>query len=515
MALISLTSSVASASSVYQNNATYSPNKAIDGNSSTYYNSNAATTSEHWTLDLNGIATINFISIIGLANFGNRLNNIQVIASANADFSSSVVVGTTPSTVSTQSVVITPPNPISNIRYIRLQKTVIQNAINDLLTIAEVRIDGVFSDATTYTLTAPAISVGSVGVVSGNFTVALPTNTTLPTPVTITPSDNGAGGTFSPTTVQLSKSILSATFTYTPTTPGAKLISTVNNGNLINPSTVRYTAMVLIPLVSAIASASSVYQNNATYSPNKAIDGNSSTYYNSNAATTSEHWTLDLDRIATINCIGIIGLANFGNRLNNIQVIASANADFSSSVVVGTTPSTVSTQSVVITPPNPISNIRYIRLQKTVIQNAINDLLTIAEVRIDGVFSDATTYTLTAPAISVGSVGVVSGNFTVALPTNTTLPTPVTITPSDNGAGGTFSPTTVQLSKSILSATFTYTPTTSGAKLISTVNNGNLINPSTVNYIAIAQKYGFIDNNRKQLNRQRLTSNRLTGITRA
>jgi phage tail P2-like protein len=77
--------------------------------------------------------------------------------------------------------------------------------------------------AVTYTLIGPA--AGYIGVASTVFTVALPINTITSAPVTITPSDGGAGGTFTPASVQLDQTLRSlydkaaggsATFTYTP-----------------------------------------------------------------------------------------------------------------------------------------------------------------------------------------------------------------------------------------------------------------------------------------------------------
>jgi len=76
--------------------------------------------------------------------------------------------------------------------------------------------------AVTYSLTGPAS--GYFGQPSTVFTVALPLNTITNGPVTITPDDGGAGGTFTPASVQLQATVRSwvektggesATFTYT------------------------------------------------------------------------------------------------------------------------------------------------------------------------------------------------------------------------------------------------------------------------------------------------------------
>lgn len=94
--------------------------------------------------------------------------------------------------------------------------------------------EDIVAQATTYTLTSPTTTAPSgFGVV---YTVALPSGTTLNSPVTITFSDNSGGGTFAPATVQLSSNAGSATTTYTPGTVGTKSISTTNNSTLTNPA---------------------------------------------------------------------------------------------------------------------------------------------------------------------------------------------------------------------------------------------------------------------------------------
>lgn len=97
---------------------------------------------------------------------------------------------------------------------------------------------GAASAATALTLSGP--SSGSVGVASSAFTVSA--NGTLAANVTVSLSDGGAGGTFTPTSVTLTSAATSGTFTYTPASTGAKTISFTNSGGLANPSDVTYTA---------------------------------------------------------------------------------------------------------------------------------------------------------------------------------------------------------------------------------------------------------------------------------
>ena len=105
--------------------------------------------------------------------------------------------------------------------------------------------------ATSYTLTGP--TSGTSGVASTAFTVALPANQGLDIPAVVTPADAGTGtaGVFTPTFVRLTSTARSATFTYTPGSTGAKVISVTNvtdgsNGlianTLTNPANITYTS---------------------------------------------------------------------------------------------------------------------------------------------------------------------------------------------------------------------------------------------------------------------------------
>jgi hypothetical protein len=94
--------------------------------------------------------------------------------------------------------------------------------------------------ATTYIFSGP--TSGNTGAASTAFTVHLPSGQTVPAPVTISPSDGGGGGAFTPATVNLTTAAPSATFTYTPASAGAKIIAVTNSGSLTDPSSITYTA---------------------------------------------------------------------------------------------------------------------------------------------------------------------------------------------------------------------------------------------------------------------------------
>lgn len=96
---------------------------------------------------------------------------------------------------------------------------------------------------TVYFLTGP--SNGTVSTPSSNFTV--PYRGMLTAPVTVTPNSNGAGGTFTPSSVTLAANTYNpvATFTYTP--PAGALttrIDVTNNGSLTNPAGIVFSTEV-------------------------------------------------------------------------------------------------------------------------------------------------------------------------------------------------------------------------------------------------------------------------------
>lgn len=98
-------------------------------------------------------------------------------------------------------------------------------------------------------------------------------------------------------------------------------------------------------------------------------------------------------------------------------------------------------------------------------------------------YGAATAVTMAAPA--GGPELVPSANFTIGA--NGSITGTVTVTPSDGGAGGTFTPTSVAISSGTPTATFTYTPPAGSAtRTISVTNNGGLTNPSSVSYVVNA-----------------------------
>lgn len=104
--------------------------------------------------------------------------------------------------------------------------------------------------ATSVLFTGP--TSGSNGVASTAFTVAFKGNTSFPYPINFTVADAGTGtaGAFSKTIIHLSQNQTSNTFTYTPGSTGAKVISLTNDAGtstdgsalVANPSSITYTS---------------------------------------------------------------------------------------------------------------------------------------------------------------------------------------------------------------------------------------------------------------------------------
>lgn len=94
-----------------------------------------------------------------------------------------------------------------------------------------------------------------------------------------------------------------------------------------------------------------------------------------------------------------------------------------------------------------------------------------------------TSYTLSGP--TTGYQNAETTNFTVVL--NENAISTVTITPSDGGSGGTFSPTSVSITSGNNSGTFTYTPSSSGNITISTSDDSSLTDPSSITFNAVSE----------------------------
>lgn len=385
--------------------------------------------------------------------------------------------------------------------------------------------------ATAVTLTGP--SSGALGAASTNFTAGA--NGSITGTITVTPSDSGGGGTFTPTTVNISNGTPTATFTYTPSTSGAKSITVTNNGSLSNPAALTYTptatAVTLSgPSTCTVGSPSSPFTvganaaltSSVTVTPSDSGGGGtfSPTSVVISSGTPTATFTYTAGSVGTKS----ISVTNNGSLTNpsalsvtastspatavtlsgpssglvgsaSTNFTAGANGTITGTVVVtpndssggGTfTPTTVSLSS-----GTPTATFTYTAGSggaKSI--GVTNDGGLTNPSAITYTASAATTYTATGP--SGGSVGVASTNFTVTLGSGGVVGN-VTVTPSDGGDGGTFTPSTVNINNGSTSATFTYTAASSGAKTLSFTNNGGLTNPSNLTYTATTDQTIYCD----------------------
>jgi lysophospholipase L1-like esterase len=97
-------------------------------------------------------------------------------------------------------------------------------------------------ESTAYTV-VPQIA-GAVNIASSLF-LLYPNNDGPFAPITITPSDNGGGGVFTPSSIAIDTlQTTPGSFRYTPGSAGVKTISYTNSASLANPGTTTFTATV-------------------------------------------------------------------------------------------------------------------------------------------------------------------------------------------------------------------------------------------------------------------------------
>jgi hypothetical protein len=146
--------------------------------------------------------------------------------------------------------------------------------------------DGVQPNASALTMTGP--TSGSVGAASAAFTVALsPVGSNLSGTAVATPSDGGAGGTFNPTSLNLTQGSPSGTFTYTPSSSGNKTISLTNNASLSNPTSITLSVAAVDSQAPNLSSPVGTQTGSTTATATVSTDeGNGTLYYMVSTNTT-------------------------------------------------------------------------------------------------------------------------------------------------------------------------------------------------------------------------------------
>ncbi len=109
---------------------------------------------------------------------------------------------------------------------------------SNIWNVAAILFNGSATAATATTLSGP--TSGTVGVASTNFTAGA--NGSITGTVVVTPSDGGAGGTFTPTSVSISSGTPTGTFTYTAASTSPATIGIGDNGGLTDATSITFTA---------------------------------------------------------------------------------------------------------------------------------------------------------------------------------------------------------------------------------------------------------------------------------
>lgn len=379
--------------------------------------------------------------------------------------------------------------------------------------------------ATTVTLGGPLSGIN--GAASNNFTVS--TNAPVSGTVVVTPSDGGGGGTFSPTTISLNSSNRSGTFTYTPASTGAKTLSVINDGGLSNPTSRTYTsassgatAMTLTgpstgpigaysglftvgtngPITGTIrVSLTDDYYGAGTYVPPfidltnalptatfavKLVNDYTLHIYATNDAGLGAPVAPMYDAQPAATALTLSGPTSGASGTPSTNFTVGANGALGSNVIVtpASASGTFNPSTVELTGIAPTATFTYTPSGPGTTSVSITNgsgLGNPSSISYTA-SSAATAVTFTGP--TSGDVNSASTNFTVGA--NGTITGTVVVTPSSGGGGGTFSPTSVSISSGAPTATFTYTPTSIGAKTLSVTNNGGLSNPANITYTSNA-----------------------------
>ncbi|MFT8718168.1 GDSL-type esterase/lipase family protein [Acetobacter sp.] len=253
--------------------------------------------------------------------------------------------------------------------------------------------------------------------------------------ITVTPSDNSGGGTFSPTTVEFDAgSNATKTLTYTGKTAGTKSITGTNSGSLTNPAA-----------LSLVVGASGATKYTLT-GPSSLTVGTAGTF------------TLTPDAAPTTAVV--------------VTLTSTLTGAFSSPTVTLPAGSTAA-QTVTFTASAAGSG----AISATNNGSLTNPAALTVTAQTAAV--TATKYTLTGPAsLTVGS----AGTYTLTPDAAPAADVVVTLTSTVTGA---FSSTTVTFKAgSTATQTVTFTPSTAGSGTISATNNGGLTNPAAVTVTA-------------------------------
>jgi hypothetical protein len=292
---------------------------------------------------------------------------------------------------------------------------------------------------TVYTLSGPA--TGEVDSPSTNFTVTLGSGVVTGT-IRITPAASAGTGTFDPTFLDLTQTVRSGTFTFTPTSVGARTITVTDDTGLTDPAGVAYTA-------TAVPDEVETY---TLIGPSTGVVGSASGVF-----------TVTLGSGAVAGAIRFVPQSSAGT-----GTFTPVFLDLDDN-----------TRSGVFTYTATSAGQRTI----SVMDNA--GLTDPAGIVFDAQVAQTAVVTLTAPVPPSGVENQASGVFSIEVtgPISGT----VRFTPQvQSGGGGLLIPAFLDLSSGVRSGTFVFVPSGVGFRSIGVANNGGLVNPSPVGYTATA-----------------------------
>lgn len=277
----------------------------------------------------------------------------------------------------------------------------------------------------------------------------------LTSAVTFTPSDAGAGGVFSPTTISIAVGATTGSFSYTPAAAGAVSLSTTNSGGVINPPALSLTTYAPLSLSGVAATAGSASVTIAATAAMTGGDGIASGYeyrlYRATAAT---------------------GLPPTSTTATPLFAWTGPSVGDHSA---GWTPSFTDTSGA--------TGATYYYAIEGADQSGDAAYFATSSVVYPQGATTSTTYSLSGPsALTVGH----SSTYTLT-PNGSTGPSAdVVVTPSWQ-LSGVFSPLTVTLPAGSTAAhTFAFTPSVAGSGALGVTNNGGLLDPAALTVTAAA-----------------------------
>ena len=197
------------------------------------------------------------------------------------------------------------------------------------------------SAPTSLSMTGPSTSI--VGSASASFTVTA--DAAAVSTITLTPSDGGAGGTFSPASPTIAIGSTSTTFTYTASSTGAKTVSVANGSGLTGPTSATLTAITQpgAPTGLTLGTATTSAQPLTWTAPSSTGGSAITDYVVQYALAGSGTWTTFADGTSTSTSATVTGLTGGTSYDYRIAAVNAAGTGAYSSTATGTTAAGAST----------------------------------------------------------------------------------------------------------------------------------------------------------------------------